>query len=104
MTWLLLCSLSEAATFYLADIGVRGMARGGAFVAGASDISAQWYNPAALTRVKGGMVGFHAAGVHQFIDFDRSDYPGEGPLDDAGDNTDLIDIFEILFGDLLLVL
>ena len=90
MLLLSLLSLSEASTFYLADIGVRGMARGGAFVAGASDISAQWYNPAALTRIKGGMVGVHTAAVHQFIDFDRADYPGEGPLDEAGDNTDLI--------------
>ena len=28
--------------------------------------------------------------VHQFIDFDRNDYPGEGPLDENDVPTDLI--------------
>ena len=86
----LLIASGYASTFYLSDIGVRGMSRGGAYVAGANTISAQWYNPAALTRIKGGMFGIDTAVVHQFIDFDRSDYPGEGPLDENGDPTDLI--------------
>ena len=81
----LLVLSAEASTFYLSDIGARGLGRAGAFVAGADDITAQWYNPAALTRIKGGMIGFNAAGVHQFIDFQRAD--SAGPLDEDGNLT-----------------
>jgi long-chain fatty acid transport protein len=81
-----LLSLSaEASTFYLSDIGAQGLGRAGAFVAGADDITAQWYNPAALTRIKGGMVGLNTAGAHQFIDFQRAD--SSGPLDEDGNPT-----------------
>ena len=52
-----LLSQANAGTFYFADIGVRGYARAGAYVASANDITAQWYNPAALTRVEKGMFG-----------------------------------------------
>lgn len=92
MIYFLLTTTAQASTFYLSDIGVRGMSRGGAYVAGANTISAQWYNPAALTRIKGGMFGVDTAVVHQFIDFDRTDYPGEGPLDENDDPTDLINV------------
>jgi long-chain fatty acid transport protein len=90
MISLFLVATTHASTFYLSDIGPRGMSRGGAYVAGANTISSQWYNPATLTRVKGGMFGIDTAVVHQFIDFDRRDYPGEGPLDDNDNPTDLI--------------
>jgi long-chain fatty acid transport protein len=40
--------------FYLQDRGVRPLSRGGAFVAGADDASAIWYNPAGLSEAGNG--------------------------------------------------
>ena len=85
----LLSSVSEASTYYLSDVGIRAMGRGGAFVAGADDISAQWYNPSALTRIHGSHFQFDIMGVKQQIYFDRQDYPGEGPSQD-GNPSDLM--------------
>lgn len=76
---LLLSSLAHAGGYYFSDIGVRAYSRGGAFVAGADDLTALYYNPAALTRMGRGTVTLNAAGVGQSITFDRLDYPGEGP-------------------------
>ena len=39
---------ARAAGLYFSDRGVRPLARGGAFVAGADDLGAIWYNPAGL--------------------------------------------------------
>lgn len=39
---------AEGAGLFVADRGVRPLGRGGAFVAGADDIGAIWYNPAGL--------------------------------------------------------
>jgi long-chain fatty acid transport protein len=39
---------ARAAGLYFSDRGVRPMGRGGAFVAGADDLGAIWYNPAGL--------------------------------------------------------
>ncbi len=39
---------ASAAGLYFSDRGVRPMGRGGAFVAGADDLGAIWYNPAGL--------------------------------------------------------
>ena len=39
---------AQAAGFYFSDRGVRPMGRAGAFVAGADDLGAVWYNPAGL--------------------------------------------------------
>lgn len=39
---------AHAAGLYFSDRGVRPMGRGGAFVAGADDVGAIWYNPAGL--------------------------------------------------------
>ena len=33
---------ADASTFYFADIGVKGYARAGAFIASVDDVSAQW--------------------------------------------------------------
>lgn len=45
---LLASSRAQAAGLYTADRGVRPLGRGGAFVAGADDLGAIWYNPAGL--------------------------------------------------------
>ncbi len=84
-----LLSQASAGTFYFADIGLRGYARAGAYVASVDDITAQWYNPAALTRVEKGMFGVNLSIVEHYITFDREDYPGGGPLVD-GEPSDLI--------------
>ncbi len=41
-------AVSTAAGLYFSDRGVRATGRGGAFVAGADDLGALWYNPAGL--------------------------------------------------------
>jgi long-chain fatty acid transport protein len=50
---------ARAAGLYFSDRGVRPMGRGGAFVAGADDLGAIWYNPA----------GIADAGTSVLIDF-----------------------------------
>jgi long-chain fatty acid transport protein len=44
---------SEAAGLYFSERGVRPMGRAGAFVAGADDLGALWYNPAGLADAGG---------------------------------------------------
>ncbi len=47
---------AHAGGFYLLDRGVRPLGRGGAFVAGADDAHAFWYNPAGLTEAGNGVL------------------------------------------------
>jgi long-chain fatty acid transport protein len=49
----LMASRTEAAGLYFSERGVRPMGRGGAFVAGADDLGALWYNPAGLADAGG---------------------------------------------------
>ncbi|MBL8602458.1 MAG: outer membrane protein transport protein [Myxococcales bacterium] len=53
-----LCVTTEASAggFYLTDRGVRPLGRGGAFIAGADDQHAIWYNPAGLTEAGSGLL------------------------------------------------
>ncbi|MCK6545113.1 outer membrane protein transport protein [Myxococcota bacterium] len=44
---------AHAGGFYVADIGTRGLARGGAFVANPDTLLAMHYNPAGLSHLKG---------------------------------------------------
>lgn len=46
-------STAHAGGLYFADRGVRPLARGGAFVAGADNLGAMWYNPAGLADAQG---------------------------------------------------
>ena len=75
-------TVAQASTYYVSDVGVRSFARAGAFVAGVNDLTAFWYNPAALTRLKGGHAMVDLAGVGQSVYFDREDVEGGG-LDGA---------------------
>jgi len=52
----LIAADAHAAGFYITDIGTRGMARAGAFVAAPDSLLATHYNPAGLSLLK----GFHA--------------------------------------------
>ena len=74
---LLVSSPAWSAAYYFLDAGTRGLSRGGAFVAGADDISAQWYNPAGLIHVRGTQATIDMTGVSQYVLFDRAD---EGDL------------------------
>jgi long-chain fatty acid transport protein len=69
---------AEAAGLYTADRGVRPLGRGGAFVAGADDLGAVWYNPAGLAD----------AGTTLFIDLAwmnfSSEYKRKTQVTDAG--------------------
>jgi long-chain fatty acid transport protein len=47
---------SDAAGLYFSERGVRPMGRAGAFVAGADDLGALWYNPAGLADTGGTMM------------------------------------------------
>ena len=96
-TWILVVVLlqfvtagrAQASAYYFSDIGVRSFSRGGAFIAGVDDLTALYYNPAALTRLKRGQVMLDVAGVQQFVSYSRADFPGNGPLDANGDMTDI---------------
>lgn len=72
---LLACpSLAEAGGFYLTDRGVRPLGRGGAFVAGADDQHAVWYNPAGLIGAGNGLL-LDAAFVNFNNTYTRSALP-----------------------------
>lgn len=76
---LLLASNAHAAGFYFSDRGVRPMGRAGAYVAGADDLGALWYNPAGLAD----------AGTSVMADFSwlrfSSEYTRELRIVDADD-------------------
>ncbi|MBM4368602.1 MAG: outer membrane protein transport protein [Deltaproteobacteria bacterium] len=73
---ILLAATAQAAGFYFMDSGVRAQGRAGAFVAGADDISAQYYNPAALSRQDRASVALDLWAISQSVDFDRADELG----------------------------
>lgn len=67
---LLLAAEAQAAGLYVTDRGVRSMGRGGAFVAGADDLHAIWYNPAGI-RDAGNSLLFDATWVNYSADYTR---------------------------------
>jgi len=71
---------AEAAGYYMSDVGTRGMGRAGAFIAGADDLSAQYYNPAALIRLRRPQLYLSYTQVRQPIEFTRKDYDESGAL------------------------
>lgn len=75
-----LAPTADAAAFYFADTGTRGLSRSGAFVAGADDLSAQYYNPAALINLDRGMFYFNFSAFTQNVSFTRKDYNDDGSL------------------------
>lgn len=77
---LALSPAARAAGFYFTDTGTRGMARAGAFVAGADDLSAQYYNPAALTQLHGPQVYINHTVFHQSVRFTRVDLDETGAV------------------------
>lgn len=71
-----LAAEASAGGMYLPTRGVRPTGRGGAFVAGADDLSATWFNPAGLAHLEGGAVLVDATFVGQSIDYTRIDSGG----------------------------
>ncbi len=73
-------SVAAAGGMSLHTRGVRPTARGGAFVAGADDLGALWFNPAGLANLAGGdekvSLLLDAALVHQAAEYDRIDSGG----------------------------
>lgn len=65
-----LSSRAEAAGLYFTDRGVHPLGRGGAFVAGADDLGAIWYNPAGIVEAPSSVV-LDAAWLHYTSDFAR---------------------------------
>lgn len=61
---------SKASGLYFSDRGVRPLGRGGAFVAGADDIGATWYNPAGLADA-GTSILLDASWLHFSAEFTR---------------------------------
>jgi len=76
---------ADAAGYYMSDVGTRGMARAGAFIAGADDLSAQYYNPAALIRLRRPQLYLSYTQVRQPIEFTRKDYDAAGNLTNTWD-------------------
>jgi long-chain fatty acid transport protein len=61
---------AQASGLYFTDRGVRPMGRGGAFVAGADDLGATWYNPAGIADA-GNSVLFDASWLQFDVDYTR---------------------------------
>lgn len=73
MLSLLLMHQASGAAYYFLDSGTRAIGRGGAFVVGADDLSAQYYNPAALTHIDQPMLNINLWALNQYIAFERMD-------------------------------
>jgi long-chain fatty acid transport protein len=73
VTVFVVCAASEAhgAGLYFTDRGVRPMGRAGAFVAGADDLGAIWYNPAGLADA-GNAFLLDASWLQFSIDYTRT--------------------------------
>lgn len=73
---LLAPSTASAAAYYFVDAGTRALGRGAAFVAGNDDLSAQYYNPAALIHSRAPTAMLNLSAVSQYVMFDRADETG----------------------------
>jgi long-chain fatty acid transport protein len=70
---------ARAGGLFFSDRGVRPLGRGGAFVAGADDLGAIWYNPAGLADA-GSSVLLDASWLHFTSDYTRqTQVSGAGP-------------------------
>lgn len=77
---------AEAGGYYLPDRGVRAFARGGAFVVGADDLSALWYNPATLAGQPGTRLHLDLALIDYRMHFERYSVPELGVAYEPVDN------------------
>jgi len=64
-------SAALAGGYFYSDAGIVATGRGGAFVAGANNQFAQYYNPAGLIRIERPTFNLGLSGVNQSVTFDR---------------------------------
>jgi long-chain fatty acid transport protein len=64
---------ARAAGLYISDRGVRPLGRGGAFVAGADDLGAIWYNPAGIVDVPSSIL-LDGSYLHYGVDYTRQGF------------------------------
>ena len=83
MIYFLLTTTAQASLYFL-DSSVRGHVMRRAYVAGANTISAQWYNPAALTRTRWHVWSGYCC-CSSIYRFRQNRLPDEGPLDENDD-------------------
>lgn len=69
---------AEAGGYYYSDSGIVATSRGGAFVAGADNQFAQYYNPAGLIHVDRPTFNLGVSAVQQNVTFDRLAPEGSG--------------------------
>jgi len=69
--------VGQAAGMFLSPQGVRPLARGGAFIAGADDVNALSYNPAGIAFARDGVMLGAGLPIH-YTTFTRSDTDGDG--------------------------
>ena len=77
MLWLI-AAQAHASAYYFLDSGTRAIGRGGAFVVGADDLSAQYFNPAALDHIDRPTIQVSTWAANQYILFDRADEEASG--------------------------
>jgi long-chain fatty acid transport protein len=72
-------SLGHAAGFYTTTSGTRALGRGGAYVAGVDDLSAQFHNPAGLIRLDGTQIMLNWSAVEATASFARAPFVPDDP-------------------------
>jgi long-chain fatty acid transport protein len=81
VAWVLwLPSGLRAGGYFVPDRGVRAYSRGGAFLVGNDDLSAIWYNPAALAGQRGTRIQVDGALVFWNMEFQRYTIPEVGDV------------------------
>lgn len=85
MLWLI-AAQAHASAYYFLDSGTRAIGRGGAFVVGADDLSAQYFNPAALDHIDRPTLQLTTWAANQYILFDRADESASGLTFDPVEN------------------
>lgn len=88
----LILSQAHASSYYFLDSNARGIGRGGANIIGADDLSAQYYNPAALMNITRPELNLNVWTVGQYINFDRAD--DYGPDGTQGTDDDSQGVFQ----------
>jgi long-chain fatty acid transport protein len=91
---ILLASAAHAGGYYYSDSGIVATGRGGAFVAGADNQFAQYYNPAGLIRIDAPTVNVGWSGVQQNVGF-RRQKPDGGFYDEVRNEASPFDVPEL---------
>lgn len=83
---LLMATQAHASAYFFLDSNTRAIGRGGANVAGADDLSGQYYNPAALINLDRGQFHLDVWAVNQSITFERATEAGTDGAMGTGDD------------------